>query len=130
MTDPSLSEMTVEELLEQFAINGIAQDEAILASEIPEDEFQDVTIQDDEIDEFTRLFWEMDAINKELLARGGETQLALLRLYGHPNMQVRLQAAKLTMTTAPIAARAELEAIKNSRHFPQAGDAGMTLSGF
>lgn len=122
--------MSVEELLEQFAVNGIAQDRAISDFETRFGEINEDELRDADIAEFTRLFWQMDAINKELLARGGETQLALLRLYGHANMQVRVQAAKLTITTAPAAARAELEAIKNSRHFPQAGDAGMALRDF
>ena len=42
-------------------------------------------------------------------------------------MQVRLNAAKLTLAVAPKAAREALEAIASSHHYPQAGDAGMTL---
>ncbi len=104
--------MTISQQVDRFAENGVAQDQALLY---------------DEIDEFTRLYWQMDAIRNELKARGQDAWLALLGLYNHSNMQVRLQAAKCTLAVAPVAARHELEAIKNSRHFPQAGDAASTL---
>jgi hypothetical protein len=52
---------------------------------------------------------------------------ALDSLFEHPNMQVRLNAAKATLAVAPKAARQALEAIAASRHHPQAGDAGMSL---
>ncbi len=38
------------------------------------------------------------------------------------------EVAKLTLAVAPIEARAQLEAIAASKWFPQAGDAGMSLS--
>ncbi|MGH6838401.1 MAG: DUF2019 domain-containing protein [Methylocella sp.] len=69
----------------------------------------------------------MDAVDNELRARGLEARLALLRLYDHPNIEVRLKAATRTLAIAPIAARRVIEAIKASQQFPQAGDAGMTL---
>jgi hypothetical protein len=53
--------------------------------------------------------------------------VALLALYGHQSMQVRLNAAKSTLAVAPEAARQELRAIADSREYPQAGDAGMCL---
>lgn len=68
----------------------------------------------------------MDVAN-ELKRREGDERSALLRLFGHPNMQVRLQAAKKTLAVAPVEARAQLEAIAASKWFPQAGDAGMSL---
>ncbi|MGH6840677.1 MAG: DUF2019 domain-containing protein, partial [Methylocella sp.] len=55
-------------------------------------------------------------------------QLALLRLFDHPNMQVRLKAAKRTLGVAPEEARQVIESISESNWFPQAGEAGMTLS--
>jgi hypothetical protein len=115
MTTVDLKSMSTPELLDRFADNGIKQDSALLY---------------DEGAQYNKLFRDMDAINKELLRRGKQAQLQLLKLYGHRNMQVRLQAAMLTMTTAPAEAKVELEAIKNSRHFPQAGDAGMALREF
>jgi len=42
-------------------------------------------------------------------------------------MQVRLNPAKATWGVDQRAARAQLKAIAASKHFPQAGDAGMCL---
>jgi hypothetical protein len=50
-----------------------------------------------------------------------------LRLYGHPNAQVRLMAAKATLALVPEAGRRLLQAIAESGPGPQAGDAGMSL---
>ena len=50
-----------------------------------------------------------------------------MTLFGHPNMQVRLTAARANLAVDYIAARRELEAIVDEQWFPQAGDAGMTL---
>jgi len=69
----------------------------------------------------------MDATEKEIRTRGREARLALLRLYDHPNMQVRLDAAKRTLGVAPVEARKAIQAIYDSKWYPQAGDAGMTL---
>jgi hypothetical protein len=113
MTNLNLHQMTVEQLVQRFAEDGVGQDRALLY---------------DETDQFNDLMKEINAIDSELESRGHEACLALLKLYGHPNIQVRLQAARATLSIAPIAARNEIEAIANSRHFPQAGDAGMTLS--
>jgi hypothetical protein len=60
-------------------------------------------------------------------ARGAGKRLALLRLYDHPNMQVRLTAAKRTLGVAPEAARKVIQAVYDSKWYPQAGEAGMTL---
>jgi hypothetical protein len=76
---------------------------------------------------FNRHYDEIDKIRNELKGRDGDQRSALLRLYAHPNMQVRLNAAKLTLAVAPAVAREALEAIAASHHYPQAGDAGMTL---
>lgn len=76
---------------------------------------------------FNRLYDRKEAVVQELKSRPGDQRRALLSLYEHPNMQVRLNAAKTTLAVAPEAARAQLEAIRVSQHFPQAGDAGMSL---
>jgi len=73
-----------------------------------------------EIGKFNRLYRQMDATEKELRRRGREARLALLRLYDHPNMQVRLNAAKRTLGIAPDAARRVLQAISDSKWQPQA----------
>ncbi len=108
-----LEEMTIDELVERFAGIGIAQDQAELMGEIGK---------------FNSLYRQMDATEKELRGRGREARLALLRLYDHPNMQVRLNAAKRTLGVAPEAARKVIQEICDSKWYPQAGDAGMTLS--
>ena len=81
----------------------------------------------DEIAEFNRLYGQMDAVKKELKSRPGDQRRALLTLYDHPNIQVRLTAAEGTLAVAPEAARGLLQSIKDSREYPQAADAGMTF---
>ena len=108
-----LEDMTIDELVERFAEIGIAQDQAELMGEIGK---------------FNSLYRQMDATEKELRRRGQAARLALLRLYEHPNMQVRLNAAKRTLGVAPKSARKVIQAIYDSKWYPQAGDAGMTLS--
>jgi hypothetical protein len=104
--------MSVDELVERFAEIGIAQDQAELMGEIGK---------------FNSLYRQMDATEKELRRRGREARLALLHLYDHPNMQVRLKAAKRTLGVAPEAARKVIQAIYDSKWYPQAGEAGMSL---
>lgn len=104
--------MTVDELVDRFAEIGVAQDQALLYNEISK---------------FTRLYWQMKDVDIELRARGEDARRMLLRLYSHPNMQVRLQAATRTLAVAPHAARQVIESISESNWFPQAGEAGMTL---
>lgn len=64
---------------------------------------------------------------EELKARAGDQRSALVSLYSHPNLQVRLMAAKLTLAVAPAAAKQLLQEIADSKEYPQAGDAGMSL---
>lgn len=109
----TLADMTVDQLVDRFAEIGIAQDQALLGGAIRE---------------LKRLFNQMRAVDEELRARGQQARLALVRLYDHPNIQVRLQAARKTLGIAPVAARKVVEEISESGWFPQAGDAGMTLS--
>jgi hypothetical protein len=73
------------------------------------------------------LIWQMMAIDRELRKRGGDARLALLKLYHHPNMQVRLQAATLTLAVAPVEAREVIDAIARSGRMPQAAEARGTL---
>jgi hypothetical protein len=108
-----LKSITVDQLVDRFAEIGVAQDEAELYGEHKK---------------FRRLFNQMHDVDQELRRRGLQARLALLRLFDHPNMQVRLQAAKWSLGVAPEAARQVIESISESNWFPQAGDAGMTLS--
>jgi cytochrome c oxidase assembly protein Cox11 len=112
MRQAALSNLSVEELVDRFVSLALDQDEAML---------------DDDIAAVNRLFWKIEAVETELKARPGDQRTALLRLYGHPNMQVRLKAAKATLAVAPEAARALLRGIESSGEQPQAMDAGMCL---
>ena len=112
MTRTSLHRLSTEDLVELFAQIGVAQDEADLGGENAK---------------YRRLFRQMTDVGNELKRREGDARLALVRLFSHSNMQVRLQAAKHTLAVAPVEARKQLEEIAASKWFPQAGDAGMSL---
>jgi hypothetical protein len=108
----NLTSMPTSELVSLFVDIAIAEDDAILM---------------DDNARYSRLYWQMDAVEKELRSRPGDERGALLDLYKHSNAQVRLMAAKATLAVAPIAARQLLQAIYDSKEYPQAGDAGMSL---
>jgi Domain of unknown function (DUF2019) len=74
-------DMTVDQLVDRFAEIGIAKYHAIMGGAVRE---------------FNRLYGHVDAIDKELRARSRDARLALLRLYDHANVQVRLKAATRT----------------------------------
>jgi hypothetical protein len=112
MRPAKLHAMSTAELVTRFEEIALEQDRALLM---------------DEIAEFNRLYIQMDAVKKELKGRSDDQRRALLALYDHPNIQVRLKAAEGTLAVAPEAARGLLQSIKDSREYPQAADAGMTL---
>ncbi|MGH6856723.1 MAG: DUF2019 domain-containing protein [Methylocella sp.] len=112
MKKVTFADMTVDQLVDRFAEIGIAQYPAVMGGATRE---------------FKRLFDQMNAVDLELRARGQDARLALLRLYDHPNIQVRLEAAKWTLGIAPEAARKVIQTISDSKRYPQAGDAGMAL---
>ncbi len=105
--------MADSELVERFAELGIAQDGALFH---------------EKYGKFNRLFDKMKAIGEELRLRGRDARLLLQTLYNHPNLQVRLQAAKWTLGVAPVEARRIIQQIYDLKLYPQAGDAGMCLS--
>jgi Domain of unknown function (DUF2019) len=107
-----INEMTVDQLVAHFIAIALDQDKAIAV---------------DDNAKFNRLFEQMEAIKRELKARDGDQRRALLRLYDHPNAQVRLKAVKATLAVAPERARRMLEIIAESGEFPQAGEAGLSL---
>ena len=109
----NLEQASAKELVDLFASVCIAQDESLLYSDIAK---------------FNRLFDKMRAVADQLKSRTGDQRRALTALYGHENAQVRLQAARASLAVAPQEARKVIEAIANGRKFPQAGDAGMTIS--
>jgi hypothetical protein len=112
MNRVKLSDMTTERLVQLFADLAVRQDAALLYRAQRE---------------VNRIHWKMEEIKSELRSRPGDQRSALLQLYDHKNMQVRLKAAKATLAVAPQAARAQLEEIESSGWQPQAGDAGMSL---
>jgi hypothetical protein len=100
--------MTVNELVERFIDIALDQDKALFNFEIAK---------------FNKLYRQMDTVRNELKSRPGDQRSALLPLYAHPNIQVRLKAALTTMEVAPEAARKVLLKIVDSRRYPQAADA-------
>lgn len=112
MKQLQLQSQTVDELVQHFAAIALKQDEALL---------------ENEISKVSRLYWQLKAVEAELKVRGGDQRRALLRLYDHPNAQVRLKAAKATLAIAPQLGREMLEEISQSGECPQAGEAGMSI---
>jgi hypothetical protein len=113
VTSPQLDRLSVEDLVSRFVEIGLAQDKALLY---------------DELGKFNRLFDQMRMVVQELRSRPGDGRRALLALYDHKNLQVRLKAVKNSLALAPDEGRQVLQAIADSHMFPQAGEAGMSLS--
>jgi hypothetical protein len=109
----TLQVIQTSQLVERFIEVCVAQNEALL---------------DDDLARFRQLFEQMRLILEELKGRPGDQRSALLALYDHPNVQVRLKAAKNTLALAPEAALEVIRSIAASREYPQAGEAGMSLS--
>lgn len=109
-----LEDLTVAQLVERYPQAGIEEDKAE-----KEDEFQ----------KRNTLCRQMFAIANELKRRPGDQRRALVPLFDHPNIEVRLLAAKAALAIAPVEARKVIEEIAASRRFPYAGDAGMCLNG-
>ena len=114
MNQDNINGMSVSELVDRFTAIALEQDKALFKDDIPK---------------FNSLYRQMDDVKNELKARQGDQRRALLPLFDHPNLQVRLKAAVTTLAVAADAARKELKNIAVSRRQPQAGDAGMLLRG-
>ena len=113
MKRSNLETMTTEQLVERFTAIAIEQDRALLYSEIAK---------------YNQLYDDMTSVMEVLKGRPGDQRRTLMTLYDHQNWQVRLMAAHATLAIAPEEARSLLQAIADSRHYPQAGSAGMSLS--
>ena len=74
-----------------------------------------------------RLVWKVHELEMELKSRSGDQRYLLKALYGHPNMQVRLAAARATLIADYGAARRELQAIVAEQWYPQTAEARMCL---
>jgi hypothetical protein len=107
-----LKTMSVAGLVDRFIALGLKQDKAIGGNEIGK---------------YNSLYMQMMSVTLELKSRENDQRRALLPLYFHTNMEVRLRAVKATMAIAPVAARQQLEDIYASGWQPQAGSAGMSL---
>lgn len=77
---------------------------------------------------YNRLFAKEIAVVRELRSRDGDHRNRLFSLYGHQNLQVRLNAAHSTYPLDPSLAAAELQAIAATKWPPQGTNAGMTLA--
>lgn len=110
--DQNVSDLTTEQLVALYAAVGIAQNEAEKQGQIAR---------------FNRLADSTSKIIKELKSRPGDHRLALLQLYNHPDIQVRANAARDTWSVAQVEARRKLEEIRDSKWYPQAGEAGMNV---
>jgi len=108
-----LGKMTINELVSHFAEICVAEDEALLHEQYAK---------------FNRLFTQMSAVGYELIRRGRDARLELQKLHRHPNLQVRLKAAKWSLGVNPVEARKVIQSIYDSKFPPQSGDAGMCLS--
>jgi hypothetical protein len=101
---------SVEELVELFIAIALEQEEASI---------------DFDSRRFNKLYGQMDEVRNRLKAMPGDKRSALVPRLQHPNLEVRLRAAKSTLAVVPEAARATLEALRKITHTPQASDAGM-----
>ena len=115
MKNIDLDKLTITQLVERFTALGIEEDKAVF---------------DDNNAKYNRLYRQMDAVEQELKRRPGDQRRSLLPPFDHPNLWVRLMAAKTTLAVAPEAARQMLQAIEGWGRQPYAGDAGMCLVNF
>jgi hypothetical protein len=104
--------MSTDELVAAFIELSIAQGDAA-------EEFRTAA--------FNRLYDRKARIIDELKQRDNDQRRILISLYDHPNVQVRLDAAKSTYALNTVDARAVIQAIADTKVQPWAGSAGMTL---
>lgn len=104
--------MTVEQLVDQFSATALEQDVALLQERITQ---------------VNRLYDRLKVLEGELQPRDGDQRRALVRLYAHPNPQVRVKAMTATLAVAPEKSRRALQELAASREYPQSGEAGMTI---
>lgn len=108
MRRTDVTKLSTPQLVDRFADIGVEQYVALL---------------DNDHRKYNRLYDLMDEVDNELRIRGKSARLELLKLYDHPNTQVRLKAATRTLGVAPVRARQELEDIASDVDYPQTADA-------
>jgi hypothetical protein len=113
MMAKSAAQASVQELVARFLSIGLAQYDAAYVVDTKK---------------YNRLFGKMVDIRNELKRREGDQRRALLPLLDHPNVQVRMMAANALLAISPVLARRALESVYESKIYPQAMGAGMTLS--
>jgi|ERR1041385_4328595 hypothetical protein len=112
MNPVALKDMSLDQLLKRFVDLALDQDRALLAGDITS---------------LNELGEALHVMSIEMKSREGDQRRALLRLYDHPNIEVRLMAAKSTLAVAPEMARRVIQAIAESGEYPQAAYARMAL---
>jgi len=112
MNPLALKDLSLDQLLQRFVDLALDQDRALLEGDITS---------------MNELGEALHAMSIELKNREGDQRRALLRLYDHPNIQVRLEAAEATLAVAPAMAHRVIQAIAESGEYPQAGYAKMAL---
>ncbi|MBV9394805.1 MAG: DUF2019 domain-containing protein [Methylobacteriaceae bacterium] len=112
MKKQNLKTMSTAALVDLFRDYSLEQDTAMIYGEQPK---------------VNRLVWKLKDVADELKSRIGDQRSGLLTLYDHRNAQVRVNAIKATLAVAPQKARAALETLANSKEFPAAGEAGMSI---
>jgi hypothetical protein len=91
--------------------------------------FREVTEQQyyaDQMDrtrEYTKLYRDMEHIERELKRRPGDQRRLLARLFEDRNPQVRIMAAGAALAVVPAEARTILEALEQSGEYPQTAEA-------
>ncbi|MBB5050554.1 enoyl reductase-like protein [Afipia massiliensis] len=113
MTRFDVASLTIEGLLERYAQLSIRQG---AAADLVKTSL------------VNRLGDQIYEISKELKRRPDDRGRALMKLFDHPNVQVRLNAARSLMSVFPEEARQQIQAIANSGSYPQSIDAGLYLS--
>lgn len=71
---------------------------------------------------------EIREIGNELKSRPDDRGRTLMRLFHHPNLNVRLNAGRSLMNMFPEEARMQIQAIADSGKYPFAVEAGLYLS--
>lgn len=72
---------------------------------------------------YTKLYRDMERIEKELKRRQGDQRKLLARLFNDRNPQVRVMAAGAALAVVPVEARSVLNALDESNEYPQAASA-------
>jgi hypothetical protein len=101
-----LEPLTVDQLVDRFIAMAIEENEA------------------DGIEAVDRVYWQIDAVERELERRAGDQRRALLPLYTHPDVRVRYRAAEATRALAPELARDRLLAV-DDEHWSRPTEAGV-----